>query len=224
MAGMSAPRIGRSSKALHDCESWRARPPPSLNKYRKLDARGPTSEPAVWYDHVAERWPNRPPDLCAVWSRETKDYQRMCDRWRTLCGDGERRVQQRKDSGPQTLKYKQEQAVRMSTKRDFTKTEKAAEKAAAHVCIQCGALLKPTAGRPYSEADCTENCPTRARGGCMCAECRRGWSCKLLVGNALSDRQLPRHFTPQLTGCPWCRQAPAKMFRPAATGSKRARV
>ena len=78
--------------------------PPSLNRFRSAAMRGPDSEPAVFYRRVMRGWinasfatlvSNAPDDLPIEWDGTATSYDRVSKRWRTLRGDGKRRVRQR---------------------------------------------------------------------------------------------------------------------------------
>ena len=79
--------------------------PPSLNRFRSAELRGPDSEPAVFYRRVMRGWINAtfatlaskaPEDLPIEWDGKATSYDRASKRWKTLMGDGKRRVRQRK--------------------------------------------------------------------------------------------------------------------------------
>ena len=212
------PRVGRGSKAQHERETWIERKPPSLNGFPTEESRGPASAPAIWYALVVQNWPDRPSHLGPEWNKESKDYQQVKGRWRTLCGDGERRVEQRKASSTQVNKYNGDQSARMSIKREKVKQEK-------HVCLLCLQPLTTLTGRAFSERHCAEWCQTREQGGSLHAACVRYWLDVKVEGDSRDDeRPLPVHLTPRQQACPYCWVGPAKMFRPATPGSKRSRV
>lgn len=76
--------------------------PPSLNGFKSPESRGPDSEPATFYRRVVKGWiydlaSPAPDDIPAVWDGSPNLYARVCKRWRTLVGDGQRRVKQRQE-------------------------------------------------------------------------------------------------------------------------------
>ena len=113
----AALHVGRGRSAAHDCEWWKLRKPPSLNKFRSEESRGAESEPAQWYTVVVASWQNKPADLDSDWDGSQGSYQRARDRWRTLCGDGQRRVRERKRSAVQLEAYNDNQSLRMWSQR-----------------------------------------------------------------------------------------------------------
>ena len=67
-------------------------PPPDLKKFKKLGARGLTSEPAIWFKKMTGK----------EWDGDGYSYKKEKERWRGWMGANEKRTKQRRESYFQT--------------------------------------------------------------------------------------------------------------------------
>ena len=69
--------------------------PPNLAKFRKAGARGPTSDPAIWFQRMTnETWDDDIPEQRA---ERAVRYEKERMRWRGWVGRNEERVEQRRN-------------------------------------------------------------------------------------------------------------------------------
>ena len=143
--------------------------PPKLYSFKTMEARGPTSEPAVWFKKMTgQEWDGG-------YEEQSRSYEKQRLRWKGLMGANERRVKQRQESFDQTqaaneyMRQKRQREEDEAEEAEWLEREERRQRTREWWASSDAESKKKAAERERMEATKRD-----AAGGCICIECGGG--------------------------------------------------